>query len=648
MSDLTVGATFAGCRLDAVAGRGGMGIVYRATQLALGRQVALKAMTPDLAEDADYRERFQRESHIAASIDHPNVIPVYEAGEMEGTLYLLMRWVEGTDLRTLLRSSERLSPARAVRLLRPVASALAAAHRRGLVHRDIKPANVLIAGGEEEHVYLTDFGIARRTEGEAAMTRTGVFVGTVDYSAPERLEGSHGDASSDIYSFGCMLYETVSGHVPYERPSEISKIFAHINDPVPSLRAELGDVPAPLDAIVLKAMAKRPEDRFGSAAELAGVLGDLLQDLDTHELELRRQAQAHTAVRSPTAATTEVAPPAAAALPVTEARTAVGQPRRRRSLLAVPLVLAAVIVAVLIAVLSGGGSSGTPQARTVGGAGISVVRTLDLGGAAGGLTVGPTGAIWASVPSDGAVIRVGPRGKGKSFAVGGHPGAVTAGPGGIWVAGSMAGSLARFNLADGARVATAKLSDVPTALAIDSGDGSVWAAGAGVAVTHVASDGAVIGSPVQAGSAPKGIGVGEGWVWVVNGSQPGLFRVPTRGGPARAFDGGPGPVSVGFDSGVWMANANGHVTRFDPRPQVLHVVADVRLGTQPLDAVAAVEGRAAVWALSRQARTVYRISRETQRVSGQMAFASAPVALVLSGRYAWVATEDGKLIQLLA
>jgi hypothetical protein len=277
-----------------------------------------------------------------------------------------------------------------------------------------------------------------------------------------------------------------------------------------------------------------------------------------------------------------------------------------------------------------------------------VVRTVDLGGAAGGLTAGPTGAIWASVPGQGSVIRVGPRGHSESFAVGGHPGAVAAGPGGIWVAGSTAGSLARFDLAAGTRAATTRLSDVPTALATDSGDGSVWAARPGGTVTHVGSDGAVIGSPAQAGSALKGIGVGEGWVWVVNGAQPGLFRVPTRGGPPRAFDGGPGPVSVGFDSGVWMANANGHLTRFDPRPQVLHVVADVRLGAQPLDAVAAVEGRAAVWALSRQARTVYRVSRESERVTGQMSFASPPVALVLSGRYAWVATADGKLIQLVA
>src|SRR3954452_18384155 len=168
MENLSVGATIAGCRLEGIAGRGGMGVVYRATQEALDRPVAVKAIAPEYAGDRGFRERFQHESQLAASIDHPNVIPVYEAGERDGTLYLIMRWVEGTELRALLRREGALAPERAVRLLRPVASALAAAHRRGLVHRDVKPANVLIAREDDEsdeHVYLTDFGIARRGGG---------------------------------------------------------------------------------------------------------------------------------------------------------------------------------------------------------------------------------------------------------------------------------------------------------------------------------------------------------------------------------------------------------------------------------------------------------------------------------------------------
>ena len=269
MAEGALGITLAGCRLESVAGRGGMGVVYKATQLALQRSVALKAMAPALAEDDAYRERFQRESQLAASIDHPNVIPVYEAGESEGTLYLIMRWVDGTDLRQLVNDSGRLEPERAVKLLRPVASALAAAHRRGLVHRDVKPANVLIARGDgedDEHVYLTDFGIARRTDSEAPMTRTGVLVGTIDYLAPERIEGGRGTPASDIYSFGCMLFESLSGRLPYEGPTELMRMHAHLHDPVPALRDTVPDVPERLDRIVAKAMAKRPEDRFESAS----------------------------------------------------------------------------------------------------------------------------------------------------------------------------------------------------------------------------------------------------------------------------------------------------------------------------------------------------------------------------------------------
>ncbi len=277
-----------------------MGVVFRATQLALRRPVALKAIAPELAADDGFRERFQREAQLTASLDHPNVIPVYEAGELDGTLYLIMRWVEGTDLRTRL-SSGPVGPADAIRLLLPVASALAAAHRRGLVHRDVKPANVMIAQGDEdtaEHVYLTDFGIARQAEGDS-VTRTGVFVGTLDYSAPERVQGVRGDPSSDIYSFGCVLFETLTGHAPYERESNVAKVYAHMYEPIPSPRSDVGEVPEQLEMIVTKAMAKRPDERFASAHELAVALGVALQDLEAGERAAAKPATAETQPAEP-------------------------------------------------------------------------------------------------------------------------------------------------------------------------------------------------------------------------------------------------------------------------------------------------------------------------------------------------------------
>ena len=184
MTDVLEGAHIAGCRIEAVAGRGGMGIVYRATQLSLGRPVALKLIAPEHAADASFRERFQRESRMAAAIDHPNVIPVYEAGEEDGRLYLVMRWVAGTDLHKLLRAEGRLEPLRAALIVNQVAGALDAAHAAGLIHRDVKPANVLLSG---EHAYLADFGLTRFAGADSNLTTAGHFLGTVDYMAPEQF-----------------------------------------------------------------------------------------------------------------------------------------------------------------------------------------------------------------------------------------------------------------------------------------------------------------------------------------------------------------------------------------------------------------------------------------------------------------------------
>ena len=220
MAELSPGTEVAGCRIESVLGRGGMGVVYRAVQVSLDRTVALKVIAPELAMDEEFRERFKHEARLAASIEHANVIPVYEAGERDGVLYLIMRYVPGTDLRALIDEEGALEPRRAARLVAQVAAALAAAHDRGLVHRDVKPGNVLISSAAgQEHAYLTDFGIARDLAATRGLTRTGAVVGTLDYIAPERLERPAGDARSDIYALGCVLYETLTGSVPFPRDS---------------------------------------------------------------------------------------------------------------------------------------------------------------------------------------------------------------------------------------------------------------------------------------------------------------------------------------------------------------------------------------------------------------------------------------------
>jgi serine/threonine-protein kinase len=261
--ELEPGAEFAGCRIEAVAGRGGMGVVYRATELSLGRPVALKLLTPERARDEEFRERFQRESRMAAAIDHPNVIPVYAAGEHDGSLYLVMRYVSGTDLHALLRESGALSPARAADVVAQVAAALDAAHRAGLVHRDVKPANVLLAG---EHAYLSDFGLTRLAGSDSGLTESGRWIGTVEYCSPEQLRGARTDARADVYSLGCVLFAALTGSPPFAHGTVPATMLAHLNDP-PPLPSTHG-APREFDRVLARALAKAPEDRYPSAGDL--------------------------------------------------------------------------------------------------------------------------------------------------------------------------------------------------------------------------------------------------------------------------------------------------------------------------------------------------------------------------------------------
>jgi serine/threonine-protein kinase len=260
--------TFASCRIDRVAGRGGMGIVYRATQVPLERVVALKVVAPECSSDPRFRRRFERESRIAARLDHPNVVPVYASGEEDHRLYLVMRWVEGTDLHALIAESGPLAPARAAAVVQQVGSALSAAHAAGLVHRDVKPANVLIAGEDGSgHAYLSDFGLTLEPEADPRLTETGEWIGTADFMAPEQFEAGAVDARTDVYALGCMLYTALTGVAPFRRTTVAATMLAHLRDeaPRPSVAAR---VPAAFDAVVARALAKQPADRYPSAEAL--------------------------------------------------------------------------------------------------------------------------------------------------------------------------------------------------------------------------------------------------------------------------------------------------------------------------------------------------------------------------------------------
>lgn len=247
-SQLAPGAAFAGCEVEQVIGHGDMGVVYRAEELALQRRVALKLIRPEHSGDERFRERFRREAGVAAAIDHPNVIPIFDAGEEKGLLYITMRLVEGTDLRALIASEGKLEPLRAAQIVRQVGAALDAAHARGMLHRDVKPSNVLL--GREDHVYLTDFGLAKPLASSAGLTRAGTVVARAQYVAPEQIMGQPVDARADVYALGCVLFEALTGEPPRETPP-----------PSVGLAREFDDV-------VRRAMAQDPDERYQSAGDL--------------------------------------------------------------------------------------------------------------------------------------------------------------------------------------------------------------------------------------------------------------------------------------------------------------------------------------------------------------------------------------------
>jgi serine/threonine-protein kinase len=264
--DARVGTVIAGYRIEERIGRGGMGVVYRAEHLNLRRRAAVKIIAPDLAESDGFRERFSREARIAAALQHPNIVTVYDAGEVDGLLYLAMQYIQGSDLAAMLRTEGRLRPYRAVDVCRQVAAALDAAHGMGLIHRDVKPANVLI---EARTAFLTDFGLTKRLEGtHTQLTRAGDVVGTIHYVAPEQIEGSPVTGRTDVYSLGCLLYHCLTGQVPFARDTDVAVIYAHLSEDPPKATRVRPELPDGLDGVIAKALDKSPDRRFPTCGDL--------------------------------------------------------------------------------------------------------------------------------------------------------------------------------------------------------------------------------------------------------------------------------------------------------------------------------------------------------------------------------------------
>jgi DNA-binding beta-propeller fold protein YncE len=616
--DARLDTELAGFRLEAVVGRGGMGTVYRAEDLRLGRKVAVKLIAPELAGDERFRERFLRESRIAASLDHPHIVPIHGAGDDDGALYLAMRYVEGTDLAHVIAEHGALDPRRALAVLEQVAEALDAAHERGLVHRDVKPSNILLArAGGKEHAYLSDFGLTKQASSLSGLSVAGQILGTLDYVAPEQIRGEPVDGRADVYALACVLHECLTGTPPFPRATDVAVLWAHVHEPPARARVLRPSLPPAMDDVLSRGLAKDPAGRPATCGELIAAAGAVLEH----------------AVR-----------------PV---------PRSRRLLLVlalVPLFVGAAVAAGLVLGLQrtpSGLAAVSPNAvGVIDPATNELVAQVPVGVLPTSVAAG-AGAVWVANVEDQSVSRIDPvsRQVVKTLALHEHPSDLAAGPEGVWVghaqlarlsrilpdANSVArpvealgedatcgGSRASVALGGGmawlacysgelgrldprtreARGASfeAGLLDSPTGVPpaisdVTFGLDAVWIANE--ATNSVTPLDPVTGRPLRGeitvGRGARSMAVSPNTIWVAASGEDAVTRVDVAPGTwlvtvtSIALEAT--PVEVAFGEGaLWTANADGTVSRIDPERN--EVVATIQVGPR---AVGVAVGEGAVW-----------------------------------------------------
>ena len=570
----------AGYTVERLIGRGGMGHVFRAFDPRLERPVALKVLSPGLADDDAFRDRLVRESRLAASLDHPNVVPVYDAGEADGMLFIAMRYVDGTDLRRLLGAEGPLAPERAIAIAGQVAGALDAAHARGLVHRDVKPSNVLIDRADgREHCYLADFGLTQSVANRPATD--GELMGTVDYVAPEQIRGDPVDGRADVYALGCLLYETLTGELPFRRSSDVATIFAHLEEePEPATRHAPG-LPGEIDAVLARAIARDRDDRYDTCSELVFDARRALRVGDVSRGASRRTIAALVLV----AVLAVVAAVAAVAL----TRSSSSPPAPAASLVRIDPASGDVVDRVGIP------ASPTHMATDSAGqlwfAADGVLMRLDPRGGAP-TRIETVGAVYGIASLDDTVY-VASAGKGifdrvvVPYETNGIPGdgvalfglcSMAAGDEiGLWAATCSA--VQPIDVSSG-RLKVGRATPIPITLpptsgttrwclcAMTAGDGALWALGdaADPRVWRIAPSGRVVAA-IHVGSAPRGIAASPGSVWVTDQLEDVLTQIETRTNRiVRRVSVGRGAagVAAGADA-VWVANEqDGTVSRIDP------------------------------------------------------------------------------------
>jgi streptogramin lyase/predicted Ser/Thr protein kinase len=595
VDDFAIGSTLAGYRLDALIARGGMGVVYRATHLGLERQVALKVISRELADRDGFRERFLRESRLAARLDHPSVVPILDSREVDGELIVAMRLVEGGDLRKLIDREGPLPPERAVALLGQVAEALDAAHAAGIVHRDVKPHNVLIEG---DRAFLSDFGLAKALEDGGAPSGASV-VGTAEYMSPEQWRGGPVGPAADVYSLGCVLFEALTGIVPFARREA---------DTEP-------EMPAGLDEVIERAVSKDPDDRYPSAGALIAAAREREGD---------------------TPAATRVLSVSAERPTVPLSRPGAGRLSRRQLQWAGAGVAVIAGMVILVGVLLGGG-------------GVDVSSPVLVGEPPLRIAAAPE-AIWVTSEPDGTLTRLDPANGdpvGSPLKLGVGISGVAFGAGSVWVSDPPEGEVLRVDPKTGSVVGRIEVGGSPGPIAF--GAGRVWVGdekGAGVSAIE-ARGGRVIRRGLVTHAAPLRLGVGGGGLWVSSASTGTVRRIDLSTlKPGKAILVGRGPAGLTVARGlVWVANSRaGTVSTVDSTTQVL-VGAPIDVGGQPggIDA-----GTSAVWVATAADDAVTRIDLESgEREGAPIQVGPEPGAVAVGESAVWVGNNgDGTVTRI--
>jgi ABC-type oligopeptide transport system substrate-binding subunit/predicted Ser/Thr protein kinase len=584
--ELRSGMLLARFRIEGVIGAGAMGTVYLAEDTTSGGRVALKVLSPELAADERFRQRFLRESQIAAKLDQAHVVATVAAGEENGRLYLAMSYVDGTDLRELLRRDGRLEAQRAVELVSQIAAALDEAHRLGLVHRDVKPGNILVAPGAGGDVsYICDFGLARHLSSVSSLTGERGFVGTIDYVPPEQIEGGSIDGRADVYSLGCVLFECLTGERPFDRESELSVVFAHLNEPPPTVTALRPELPAAFDDVVAKALAKSPEERYATCGELAAASRAALEG----KAFRGRRAGSRRRVLVAGAALATLAGVAGGVLIVRGDHSAAGRAH------AAPLPLLPNAVSIV-----------DPKDRRVLGH-VALAKRSIYG-------IEPTdvalarGSAWVLLPGQQRLARVDPETR-----------AVT-------------GSV-RLPWPPGPRIA--------------AGAGLLWVTedfGPGV-VGIDPQRGMILRRFMVAGKNAGGVAYGGGSLWIAQGDN--VARVAPRTGSVQLRVHNPGQAEatvwmVYADGAVWTARASGIVRKIDP-------VAGRITYTAHLDGYLSdlAVGHGFVWAAKVPDGHVYRLSEDDLSDLGGIQGGPDPERLTLAGSSLWVANGAARAVSRL-